>query len=357
MRIAWRRTVVTLALAAALTTSAAAFHSGGVGHCGGCHVMHLVNGVPVVSPNLLGGRTPTDICLNCHATADGNVWSQTLTNPGGSLPGNWIAGEASGHSVVSLDRGTVADSRYTTSPGGTYPSAKLGCVSCHDPHGTGGTYRLLYGSNSPPSHSDGYEFQFRTPAPDATGIDVSEKPESPTEHNAYRSGMSAWCGNCHGRYHDDSGSSGFEHPIDERIGSEMADIYNRYRGTGFRDGNPLSAYEPAVPVEDSSMTTTTTGPIMSTARGSCVTCHRAHGSSGPSAGRWDFKISVWGEEGVISGSYKIPNPYAMTAGPAQRQLCDKCHGDSGQVTGKPVAPQPRRPRLQAKPLPEVAPLR
>ena len=54
----------------------------------------------------------------------------------------------------------------------------------------------------------------------------------------------------------------------------------------------------------------------------CLTCHRAHASSGPNAGRWDFNITFLSEDGLESGSYPLPDPYAD---PAQRSLCNKCH--------------------------------
>lgn len=345
--------VLHLLLGGLLVTSvssgpAAGFHSRGVGHCGGCHAVHVVDGVPIPSSDLLGGASATDVCLNCHATASGNSWGMSPQVPGpvygggqfafldednlndgsgGNLPQNWIPGSAAGHSVVAVDRGTVADAAHPLSPGGTYPSNSLGCTSCHDPHGKGGTYRLLYGDDSPASSSNGYTFRFRTPAPDATGIDVSGPPESNAYHNAYRAGMSAWCGNCHGRYHSEQSLSAFKHPVDVVLELEIVNRYNRYDGTGQPDGQPAQSYLAAVPYEASDMTPTSTGPAPSTARLSCLSCHRAHASSSPSAGRWDFKIETWAQEGGASGSYRIPNPYGSTAGDRQRPLCAKCHGD------------------------------
>jgi hypothetical protein len=53
-----------------------------------------------------------------------------------------------------------------------------------------------------------------------------------------------------------------------------------------------------------------------------MSCHRAHASSGPALGRWDFNVRYLSEDGAQSGSYPLPNPYP---GPDQRQLCVKCH--------------------------------
>ena len=71
-----------------------------------------------------------------------------------------------------------------------------------------------------------------------------------------------------------------------------------------------------------------TGPANNTSRMMCLSCHRAHASSAPYAGRWDFNIQTWADEGMLSGSYPIPNPYPIV-GPDQGQLCEKCHGTGG----------------------------
>ena len=52
-----------------------------------------------------------------------------------------------------------------------------------------------------------------------------------------------------------------------------------------------------------------------------MSCHRAHATSAPNAGRWDFNVLGMAADGVNSGSYKIPNPYDG----GQRSLCNKCH--------------------------------
>jgi hypothetical protein len=52
-----------------------------------------------------------------------------------------------------------------------------------------------------------------------------------------------------------------------------------------------------------------------------MSCHRSHATSAPNAGRWDFNILGMATDGVISGSYRIPNPYDG----GQRSLCNKCH--------------------------------
>ena len=72
--------------------------------------------------------------------------------------------------------------------------------------------------------------------------------------------------------------------------------------------------------------TATAGPAAAagptaTAKVACVSCHRAHATSAPDAGRWDFNVTGLVEDGHESGSYAIPGPYGDT----QRSLCNKCH--------------------------------
>jgi len=340
-----RRTAIAAVLTLCLPSVALAFHSGGIGDCRGCHVLHIMPGG--ATRYSLRAANETDLCLLCHAMAAGNSWGGDVRTPGpqygagafvylwednlndgpdGSDPLRWIPGDAAGHSVISWERGTRPDARNPRSPGGNYPSQHLRCTSCHDPHGRGGHYRLLYGSDTGPSRASGYSFNYSAPAPKAVGLDVEGLPESAGRHTAYLEGMSAWCGNCHGRYHDEASGARFRHPIDQPLGPEIAAQYDRYQGTGFAQGTGLDSYLPLVPFEDPSVTPAYRGPTPPTARVSCVSCHRAHASSAPSSLRWDPNITTWRQEGIASGSYPIPNPYPSTAGPAQGSLCQKCHG-------------------------------
>lgn len=337
----------------------AEFHSGGVGSCGGCHLAHPDGSLAPPEGStvpLLRIRNPTDLCLRCHAREAGNSWGNQLLVPGPLFGGgpfvfltednlndgadgttNFIPGHAAGHSVVSEAYGLQPDPAHPVAPGGSYPSNKLHCVSCHDPHGTSGTFRLLYGLNSPESDSDGYRFKFSTDPPAAMGVALDGDAESRSNHSAYREGISAWCGNCHGRYHQSGGGSGsFSHPSDRTLNTPMTERYNAYRGTGFLDGDGTEAYVPEVPVEHPDMTTSFRGPILRSSRITCLTCHRAHASSAPAALRWDPNIATWADEGRRSGSYPIPNPFSMTSGDAQLGLCDKCH-ESSTATAAPDA--------------------
>ncbi|SYZ72631.1 conserved exported hypothetical protein [Candidatus Zixiibacteriota bacterium] len=323
--------------------TAYAFHDEGVARCAGCHTMHNSQNNALVDPNspngnpwLLKDATPSDVCLSCHAVTHGNEFTGTPLNPPAqTAAGSFIfltatnlnegrsgsyPGYAAGHSIVAPGYALAADGAVLSAPGGgagAFPSASLGCSSCHDPHGNM-NFRMLYGIGA---IQDGL-FTFTNAAPIAEGVSYNDTVSN-TIHTAYHSGMSAWCGNCHGDFHNNN--TKLIHPSGRALGGTIAGIYNRYNGTGDQNGAvQATSFLELVPFEDAAMTTTsTTGPTASS-QVMCLTCHRAHATSSPDAGRWDFTISVWSEEGVRSGTYAIPNPYPNPLAD-QRSLCNKCH--------------------------------
>jgi len=289
------------------------------------------------NPWLLVDDTPSDVCLGCHALGLGAVWAadplapspekgsgnftfldEDNLNDGHNGAMNFIPGDAAGHNVVAAGWGPGADGTLSMAPGGTFPASELGCTSCHDPHGTE-SFRLLYGSGRLVQDF----FTFTEDAPVASGLAVFFGAESDTSHTAYESGMSAWCSNCHTDYHDASGT--LRHPSGEVMGPAIATTYNLYNGTVDQIGGlPATAYLAAVPFEDPVINVATSnaaGPS-ATSQVSCISCHRAHASSAPDAGRWDFSVTFLHEDGVESGSYVIPDPYNNLN---QKSLCNKCH--------------------------------
>jgi len=355
-----RLLILTAVAAVAFGAPALAFHDGGVAHCNGCHTMHNSQNNQAMnydSTGALGGTEPgfgytdlllyenkTDICLRCHAreTSSYGVWSASPTAPvanhanrgGGDFVfleednindghGAAIPGYQAGHNVISGIKGTVRDPMNLSSPGGDYSSANMACSSCHDPHGTS-SFRILYQDGQ---SVDGTLF---TATLVAEGISLSDT-EGNANHNAYHEGYSDWCGTCHGDFHANSGN--LIHPSGEPLGGEVATTYNKYNGTTDCIANPpamglpcgtgsqLTSYLAAVPFEDPAVTTTSTEGPTGSSRVACMTCHRAHATSGPDAGRWDFNVTGLAEDGHETGSYPIPNPYDTN----QRSLCNKCH--------------------------------
>jgi len=333
--------LILAAVCFALVGNALAFHDHGVAHCNGCHTMHNSEDGTFVDPDspagnpwLLVDATPSDVCLSCHATRSGQVFgSDPLAPPNEHGAGNFvfllednindghnggsnpIGGYAAGHSIDAPSMGVGPDGVIGQAPGGTFPSTSLGCSSCHDPHGNP-SFRMLYGIGT---IQDGL-YTFTEPAPVAEGLGLSGV-ESNSNHTAYQDGWSGWCGNCHGDFHDDNGL--LEHPSNEAVGGTVANAYNLYNGTDDPyGGDQLTAYLAAVPFEDLTNTTTSTAGPDANSIVMCMTCHRAHATSAPNAGRWDFNVTLLHEDGVESGSYQIPDPYASLN---QRSLCNKCH--------------------------------
>jgi len=323
-------------------TFVSAFHGRGVAHCNMCHTMHNSEDGALVDPDNPGGNpwllrksTPSDVCLTCHAGYVGTVFGEDPLNPSNEIgAGNFIfllednlndgedgaanpiPGRAAGHSILAPSVGLFPDGTLAESPGGSFPSSALGCTSCHDPHGNS-SFRMLNGAHP---IQDGL-YAFTSPAPDAEGLSIYHGHESNSRHSAYKAGVSAWCGNCHGDYH--ANSSQLIHPSGVALGSEIVNRYNLYNGTSDQDGgDQASAYLAAVPFEDSGADYTSSQGPGASSKVMCLTCHRAHASSAPDAGRWDFSVTLLSEDGAESGSYPIPNPYSDLA---QRSLCNKCH--------------------------------
>jgi hypothetical protein len=337
------RILMMVAIVAALSGVVLAFpfHDGGVADCQGCHTMHNSQDGVLVDPDsptgnawLLRDSTASDVCLGCHATGLGAVFAVDELNPSPEKGGgnfifllednindghegalNPVTGDAAGHNLAAPGHGLAADATLTNSPGGSYPAAVMGCTGCHDPHGTA-DFRLLYGAGRVV-----YGQTFLNPAPDAEGLSIFFGAESNANHTAYKGGMSAWCGNCHGDFHNNN--TVLIHPSGETMGGTIAQTYNLYNGTSDQLGAiQASSYLADVPFEDAANTTSSTAGPAAGSQVSCISCHRAHASSAMDAGRWDFQVAFLHEDGDESGSYEIPDPYGDAN---QRSLCNKCH--------------------------------
>jgi predicted CXXCH cytochrome family protein len=327
------------------------FHDEGVARCSGCHTMHNSQNGKLVDTLHASGNAyllirakASDVCLTCHATSSGAVFGTDPLNPPAEKgPGNFVflledniydgrsgtvPGSAAGHNIDAPSKGVGPDATLLTAPGGNFPSSAMGCSSCHDPHGNT-NYRMLYGAGG--NVQDGIA-TFANAAPTAVGLGFSAAAENNANHVAYQGGFSAWCANCHGNFHQEAGGR-LEHPSGENLGGTIAGNYGRYNGTAhYNSGTPATSYLAAVPFEDAANTITSTAGPSASSQVSCITCHRAHATSAPDAGRWDFNVTWLSDDGVKSGSYAIPNPYGPDV-QIQRSLCNKCHvkdaGDNG----------------------------
>jgi len=362
-------------LAPALARS---FHDGGVGACEGCHAMHTRPTGDPVSASLLLGSDPSSTCLTCHggSTPGGyQVLSAVVSQvqpPGNFTPGgdfawlkrsySWLGpkgtletspGASHGHNVTATDALLEADYLRPTAPGGTYPSDRLSCISCHDPHGkyrldaTGavrtdgtpiassgsnggaqlavpsqrtsvGVYRLLGGVGYAPK-SAGAVVPFSAVPPVALSPQTYNRSERTTEVRvAYGSGMSEWCRNCHGLLHTPTASNTtttFMHPAgnDARLNASTAlGIYNSYVRSGVFTNTDTTSYWSLVPYEEGTTDRPTLAPHAvsdGTVRGGpttgretvmCLSCHRAHATGWDHALRWNTPPSGYI---VVEGSW------------------------------------------------------
>ena len=372
---------ITFAAAIALSFSSAyAFHSGGVAECEGCHSMHS----PAAGGSfLLVGRDQSSACLTCHGQPDTAPNSYHVLSLGGPTaipvertPGGdfaWLqrsytytasgattteAGQVHGHNVVALDRGLVADTDNTTSPGGSFPAASLACNSCHDPHGkfrrladgtvsnTGaaiwasgsypgtnnepktsgeavGVYRLLAGNG------------YATQALGTIGFPGVPAAKVPSNYNvseattqirvAYGVGTTAghttwanWCATCHAGMHS---SGNYVHPTDQALGTTIAGLYNSYVKSGDLTGTVASSFSSLAPFTTASGDYTVLGGL--TAPGNapggptandqvnCMSCHRAHASGFAEMLRFDNGYEFMVKNGQYIGS---DNPAVGTTG-------------------------------------------
>ncbi len=363
----------------ALGAPALAFHEGGVGYCAGCHLQHgsdTQSGAPSTGKYLTLGSDPSSTCLRCHS----GLGPQSVLSTNGSAltPGgdfywlkrtfNWTGGNSPdythGHNVVASDYGLIPDALNLTSPGGTYPSASLSCISCHDPHGkiannqnpapisgsgsygaaapvgsAVGNYRLLGGVGYKGGVSG---FSFTNPAPVAAAPSASST-ETDANHVAYGSGMSEWCANCHAGYMP--GGTVSHHSSGSSAKFTTADVteYDQYLATGNLMGTAATSYFALTPFETGAtdptlLDPTGTGGPTTVSNAMCLTCHRAHASAFEYIGRWDLTIAFTGflvnshPDGATDGSTAQEKLYsyynrdiATQFGSGQKPFCEKCH--------------------------------
>jgi len=384
-----------------------AFHSGGVAECTGCHQMHNA-----ATANLTIACDDSSTCLLCHSgIGDYHIATPSSDMPAGTSPQNktpggdfgWLAktyypsvrnsvttnyGQRHGHNIIAscYDNGFLAaDLDNPTAPGGTFPTAQLSCISCHDMHGKGrwttagtysktsgaiwtsgsygslptvlgsenlstGVYRLLRAGDT----VDGVTFG-ATPPVAVVNSTYNRSEYFSQTRTAYGSGMSDFCGTCHPDMHSTAGI--LRHPTGQIMAGSIQANYNSYVKTGNMTGSPTTSYLSLVPFEegltystanintlkshaqtdDSVLNGPGSGTVPATATIMCLSCHRAHATAWENMLKWDPSQTTI----VTAGAYPTGNSgqgysaeeasqgyydYNVTKWSAyQRQLCNKCH--------------------------------
>jgi predicted CXXCH cytochrome family protein len=414
-RVKWSFIILgALVIALGLGGAAYAFHSGGVAECTGCHSMHAAK---AGGSFLLIGGDQSSTCLSCHMhagdtgpssyhimTADADAPAGVppkQRTPGGDF--GWLRktytftirgttttedGATHGHNVVAVDMGMTADPTNTTAPGGTFPAAQLGCQSCHDPHSANrrlsdGTYvkgGVLGQATAPIIGSGSYNNSVIPAAGQAVGvyrllrglgdnsrgvtfsgvaIAVAPSTYNQTEATnqvrvAYgQSGTNTWgnwCATCHTQMHS---SGNYVHPIDESLGSAMANNYNAYIKSGDLTGTSANSFTSLVPFIENTGDIATlqshaknnnsylNGPSSSD-KVACLSCHRAHATGWPEMLRWNMEGEFMVYNSLYPGTDNAASSFARGRLAAetqaayydrpvtqfasyQRVLCNKCH--------------------------------
>jgi hypothetical protein len=392
-----------------------AFHSGGVAECGGCHSMHS----PAAGGSfLLVGTDQSSACLTCHQNANDtgpSSYHVSTIDRGAGLPPyqrtpggdfGWLRktytftvrgttttekGETHGHNIIAADFGYGVDTTNATAPGGNFSSAQLGCQSCHDPHGqlrrkSDGTYAkgATIGQTADPIIASGSYDTSVTPAAgqsvgayrllrglndtSVSGVTFSDvaiaiapssynRTEATTQTRVAYGATGAntwgnWCASCHADMHS---SGNYVHPVDESLGSDIANLYNAYKKSGDMTGAATSSFTSLVPFAENTGDIATlqshaknndsylNGPGSSD-KVMCLSCHRAHASGWEYALRWNMEGEFMTYNSLYPGTDSTPSVPQFARGRLaaetqaayydrpvtqfasyQRVLCNKCH--------------------------------
>jgi nitrate/TMAO reductase-like tetraheme cytochrome c subunit len=282
-------------LASPSTVRAGGWHQGDSLICSDCHTMHnsdagapmRYDGVTSSAPALLRSADAQSLCVSCH---DGSRFG--APDVVGERAADYeLVDPAAGAFAASI--GAPSDAGHDLGhptplvpPDGDTP-VMLTCATCHEPHGSP-QYRNL------------------RPSPSGTGrasavqvlVDEAVKPDGrnaaqvyATSNLRYRSGMSAWCLDCHNRY-DPSVS----HPAERSLyGSWMVDYDHWFNGpfeNRVRVQNPTDVTA-TVPSADDQVF--------------CLSCHKAHGSPN------------------LPGLVPTPNALIHADGQTIDSTCAQCH--------------------------------
>jgi hypothetical protein len=317
------------------------YHNGDLLICSDCHVMHAsmqhnydgttdgvdnISGFPwttAPTPGLLKFGDPLDLCLSCHDGVGGipdvigSDVNGLVERSGGFFEGPDILNPR-GH---NLGRGV------DTSPGwglcmrchfgGSFPTAAVTCIDCHDKHGNGNPRNLQYASD--PGYT-GPLGLFVNPAANGMARYARENVSYGTTNDVNLREPTNMCQDCHhtlARPNDlDPDGDGIhsKHPTYlSEFGSTNTIDQGLIRGTTnpvhWEDGTgPGFDGTNRVPFVTAGATDFTSAHAIDASTNGvlCLSCHKAHGSSSP------FGL-VWVVDGGIDNTG-----------------CDQCHLGQGR---------------------------
>ena len=259
--INWKSAVLLAAIATAAPLRAGDWHFRQASGCSDCHTQHNSrNGDPMrtdkvsePAPILLNRATPLELCISCH---DGS----NPAAPDVIAPVSYVSESAAG-AFPNTGGTPTAMAHHLNNPTPEVPpggavAMVLTCTTCHDPHGND-NYRNL---RPDPTRTN------------AAGVSVVARQATIANGGnpsavyiasniIYKSGVSAWCGTCHGV------PSIGDHPADKSIWGSALASYATWS----------SVQQPRVPVHSPSddVVPSNDDQVM------CLSCHKAHGGGNP----------------------------------------------------------------------------
>ena len=243
--------------------------------CSDCHTMHnsasglpmRYDGVAAPAERLLRAADPTVLCLACHDGSDPDA--PDVIAPVGYL------GDPAGGWFMENPLGQNNPNGHDLLPVGLQPapgsadSFSLSCVSCHSPHGNGSYRNLLVDPGGSGNTGPVTPLVSQMVTADGSNPDLVYDPAN----LRYKSGISAWCNDCHGDFHgrvageEGTGRPWLRHPQSEPLfGSPGADY-------GFWSG-PVAGRVPVETPTDDTVPSVDDSVF-------CLSCHKAHGSAHP----------------------------------------------------------------------------
>lgn len=258
--------VLTVATFSTWPLYAANWHYGVSLVCSDCHTQHnSANGEPMRTDKnptpaamLLRRGTPLELCLSCHDGSDPNA-------PDVIAPVSYVAESAAGAfpnggGVPTNTAHHLANPSAEVPPGGTQAMV-LVCTTCHDPHGNE-NYRNLRPDPSNTNQSPAIISVVQTNVPNGVNPAQVYTPQNVL----YKSGVSRWCGTCHGA------STPGHHPTGVDIWTAKFAKYAAWAATKLPRVPVSNPADAVIPSTDDTV--------------ECISCHKAHGSNNPNAQIW-----------------------------------------------------------------------